>query len=107
MAKSRPIFTVLLLLTLALFSRVQALTVPLSAQNATELENYLLDAVRERAIAAGYAYLSTLTEASAKETGPMWIQEATVLERIENYLGSGAKFFYLQAVLGAKGSSSP
>jgi len=78
---------------------LQALTVPTSAQNAVELENYLLEAIRERAVAAGFAYLSTLTEARAKETGPMWMQEAVVLERIENYLGSGAKFVYLQAPL--------
>jgi 4-aminobutyrate aminotransferase/(S)-3-amino-2-methylpropionate transaminase len=78
---------------------LQALTVPRSAQNASELENWLLDAVREKAIAAGFTYLSTLIEASAKDTGPMWLQEAAVLERIENYLGSGAKFVYLQAPL--------
>ncbi len=78
---------------------LQALTVPPSAQNYVEMENYLLDAVREKAVAAGFSYLSTLTEARAKETGPMWMQDANVLERIENYLGSGAKFLYLQASL--------
>jgi len=78
---------------------LQALTVPPSAQNASELENYLLNAVREKAIAAGFSYLSTLIEASEKDTGPMWLQEGVVLERIENYLGSGAKFVYLQAPL--------
>jgi 4-aminobutyrate aminotransferase-like enzyme len=81
---------------------LQALTVPPSAQNATELENYLLDGVREKAIAAGFSYMSMLIEARAKETGPMWLQEAAVLERIENYLGSGANFMYLQTPLGAK-----
>ena len=78
---------------------LQALAVPLSAQNATELENHLLDGVRERAIAAGFSYLSTLIEARAKETGPVWLQEATVLEKIENYLGSGTNFVYVQAPL--------
>jgi 4-aminobutyrate aminotransferase-like enzyme len=78
---------------------LQALTVPLSVQNAVELENCLLDAVRERAIAAGYAYLSTLIEARVKDTGPAWLQEAAILERIENYLGSGTKFLYLQTPL--------
>ena len=78
---------------------LQALTVPPSAQNASELENYLLNAVREKAIAAGFSYLSTLIEAGAKDTGPMWLQEGVVLERIENYLGSGAKCVYLQAPL--------
>jgi len=78
---------------------LQALTVPPSSKNNAELENYLLEAVREKASAAGFAYLSTLIEASEKDTGPMWLQEGVVLERIDNYLGSGAKFVYLQAAL--------
>ena len=78
---------------------LQALAVTPSAQNAVELENYLLDAVRERAIAAGFAYLSTLIEAKGKDSGPVWLQDANVLEPIENYLGSGTKFLYLQAAL--------
>ncbi len=78
---------------------LQALTVPHSAQNFVELENHLLEAIRERAIAAGYSYMSTLIEASAKEAGPSWLQNATVLERIDNYLGSGAKFVYVQTAL--------
>ena len=86
---------------------LQALTVPPSAQNATELENYLLDAVRERALAAGFSYLSTLIEARAQDTGPIWLQGANVLERIENYLGSGAKFLYLQAALEVPGQPVP
>ena len=80
---------------------LQALAVTPSAQNAAELQSFVLDAVRERAIAAGYAYLSTLIEAREKDTGPMWLQDANVLERIENYLGSGAKFLYVQASLGS------
>ena len=76
---------------------LQALTVPPSAQNVVELENYVLDAVRERAAAAGFAYLSTLIEARAKDTGPGWLKDAAVIERVENYLGSGASFVYLQA----------
>ena len=78
---------------------LQALTVPPSAQNAPEIENCLLDAVRERAAAAGFAYLSTLIEARAKETGPGWLKDAVVMESVENYLGSGASFVYLQAPL--------
>ena len=78
---------------------LQALTVPPSAQNAVELENHVLDAVRERATAAGFAYLSTLIESRAKDTGPGWLKDAAVIERVENYLGSGASFVYLQAPL--------
>jgi hypothetical protein len=81
---------------------LQAITVSPSAQNTVELENFLLDAVRARALSAGYAYFSTLIDARSKETGPAWLQGASELERIENYLGSGTKFLYLQAPL--KGS---
>ena len=79
---------------------LQALTVPSSAQNAVEIENALLDAIRERAAAAGFVYLSTLIEARAKDTGPAWLKDAAVLESVDNYLGSGASFVYLQAPLG-------
>jgi len=83
---------------------LQALAVSPSAQNSTELENHLLDAVRDRVHAAGFSYLSTLMEARGKETGPMWLQESNVLERIDNYLGSGAKFLYLQAIISPRAS---
>ncbi len=73
---------------------------PSSAQNAVEIENALLDAIRERAAAAGFVYLSTLIEARAKDTGPAWLKDAAVLESVDNYLGSGASFVYLQAPLG-------
>jgi hypothetical protein len=76
---------------------LQALTVPPSAQNATELENRLLDVVKERAVAIGFAYLSTLMEANALATSPAWLKDANVLERIDNYLGSGTSFVYVQA----------
>ena len=64
-----------------------------------QLENLLLDSIRGRASAAGFEYLSTLIEARTKESGPVWLQEAAVLERFENYLGSGTNFLYLQAPL--------
>jgi hypothetical protein len=78
---------------------LQALTVPLSAQNATELENRLLDCVRDRAIATSFSYLSTLIESDRLATGPAWLRDGVVLERIDKYLGSGASFAYVQAVL--------
>jgi len=79
---------------------LQALTVPASAQNETELENHLLDCVKERAVAMGFQYVSTLVEASSLATSTPWLRDATVLERIENYLGSGTSFVYVQASLG-------
>jgi 4-aminobutyrate aminotransferase-like enzyme len=78
---------------------LQALTASPSAQNATELENRLLDCVRDRAVAAGFLYLSTLVEASSLATSTPWLRDAAVLERIENYLGSGSSFVYVQAAL--------
>jgi len=54
---------------------------------------------REKALAAGFAYLSALVEARTKETGPVWLQGAGVLERFENYLGSGTNFLYVQTSL--------
>jgi len=58
-----------------------------------------LESLRTRAIAAGFNFLSTLIEDRVRETGPAWVQNAAVLERIDNYLGSGIRFVYLQATL--------
>jgi L-lysine 6-transaminase len=78
---------------------LQALATLPTVQNANELENYLLDALRERARAAGFEYLSTLVEERLHETGPEWLRSAAILERIDNYLRSGLRFAYLQAAL--------
>src|SRR6266851_5146197 len=73
---------------------LQALATLPTVQNANELENYLLDALRERARAAGFEYLSTLVEERLHETGPEWLRSAAILERIDNYLRSGLRFAY-------------
>jgi L-lysine 6-transaminase len=78
---------------------LQAFTVSPSAQNVTELENWLLDCLKDRAVATGFQYLSTLVEASSLATSTPWLHDAAVLERIENYLGSGTSFVYVQAPL--------
>src|SRR5262245_42247235 len=70
-----------------------------TVQNSIELENYLLESLRARIKAAGFDFLSTLIEDHFRETGPKWLQEASVLSRIDNYLGSGTYFAYLQATL--------
>ena len=49
---------------------LQAMATLPTVQNAVELENHLLDALRERAIAAGFEFLSTLIEERLRETGP-------------------------------------
>jgi len=43
--------------------------------------------------------LSALIEDRLRETGPDWLRRAAVLEQIDNYLGSGTKFVYLQVPL--------
>jgi hypothetical protein len=78
---------------------LQAMATPPTVQNSTELENHLLDLLRERAIAAGFAFLSTLIEDRLRETGPAWLRSAAVLERVDNYLRSGIRYAYLQAGL--------
>ena len=55
---------------------LQAMATLPAAQNDVELENHLLDLVRERAIAAGFAFLSTLIEDRLRETGPAWFQNS-------------------------------
>jgi L-lysine 6-transaminase len=78
---------------------LQAMATLPSVQNAVALENHLLDALRERAIAAGFEFVSTLIEQRFRETGPGWFRNAVVLEEIDNYLRSGTRFAYLQAAL--------
>jgi hypothetical protein len=82
---------------------LQAMATLPTVQNAVDVENHLLDSLRERAIAAGFEYLSTLIEDRVLETGPEWLRGATVLNRMENYLRSGARFVYLQIGLRAEG----
>jgi 4-aminobutyrate aminotransferase-like enzyme len=78
---------------------LQALVVPPSVQNAVELENFLLDILRRRAIEVGFEYLSTLIESRVCETAPDWFKAGATLESLDNYLGSGATFAYRQAPL--------
>jgi 4-aminobutyrate aminotransferase-like enzyme len=78
---------------------LQAMATLPAVQNAAEVENHLLDVLRQRAIAAGFTFLSTLIEDRLRETGPAWLRNAAVLERIDNYLRSGSAFAYLQVPL--------
>jgi hypothetical protein len=68
-------------------------------ENAADLENHLLDALRDRAVAAGFEFISTLIEERLLETGPEWLRQANVISRVDNYLRSGIRFAYLQAAL--------
>ena len=78
---------------------LQAMATPPAVRNASELENYLLESIRDRAIEAGFVFLSTMIEERVRDTGPAWLAGAAVLERVENYLRSGIVFAYLQAEL--------
>jgi len=80
---------------------LQAMAILPTVQNAAELEQHLLDALRDRLLAAGYLFLSTLIEERILETGPEWVRRAVVLQQIENYLRSGMSFAYLQVPLRA------
>ena len=68
-----------------------------SVQNRTEIENHLLDLVRERARQAGFVHLSTLIEERVQSGGPEWLQSGSVLLTIDNYLRSGIRFVYVQS----------
>jgi 4-aminobutyrate aminotransferase-like enzyme len=78
---------------------LQALATLPSVKNALELESLLLDRLRERALAAGYAYFSTLIEERFRGTGPAWFRDAQLLQTFPNYLRSGMRFVYLNAPL--------
>ena len=78
---------------------LQAMAILPTVQNPVELENHLLETLREHAIAAGFEFLSTLIEDRLRDTGPAWFQRATILERIDDYLRSGSCFAYLQVAL--------
>jgi hypothetical protein len=78
---------------------LQAMATSPIVQNSIDLENLLLDSMRERAMAAGFEFLSTLIEDRFRETGPAWFRAATVLEGLENYLRSGTRFAYMQVPL--------
>jgi hypothetical protein len=80
---------------------LQAMAILPTVQNAVELEHHLLDALRDRLVAAGYLFLSTLIEERMLETGPEWVRRGAVLQQIENYLRSGMSFVYLQVPLRA------
>jgi hypothetical protein len=78
---------------------LQAVATLPTVQNDVAIENLLLDMVRDRLIAAGFEYLSTLIEERLRDTAPEWLRKGEMLERIDNYLRSGIAFAYLQTRL--------
>ena len=78
---------------------LQATATDRAVLNQAEVLGCVLDAVRARAAAMGFQWLSTLIEADALSTGPRWLRDAVVLRSVENYLRSGVRFVYLQVPL--------
>jgi len=78
---------------------LQAMAISPTVQNQIELQNLLLDALRGRAMAAGFEFLSALIEEQLRESGPEWLRRAVILERLDNYLRSGIPFAYIQVQL--------
>lgn len=76
-----------------------AMAVHSSVENLGEMENHLLDLLRDRVIGQGYLCFSALIEQRFHESGPPWLRAAEVLRVVENYLGSGLCFVYLHASL--------
>jgi len=86
---------------------LQAMATLPTVQNDVEVENYLLESLRARAVAAGFGYMSALIEERLGNTGPDWFRHAAVLQRIENYLGSGLSFAYFQVALQPAAEQDP
>jgi 4-aminobutyrate aminotransferase-like enzyme len=86
---------------------LQAMATSPSVRNRGEIEGYLLDRLRERVAARGFEYVSTLIEDEIRHNGPAWLRGAEVLHTIENYLRTGKRFVYVQAVLRAPAGASP
>jgi 4-aminobutyrate aminotransferase-like enzyme len=86
---------------------LQAMATLPSVKNHLELESLMLDRLRERALAAGYAYFSTLIEERFHGTGPAWFRGAQRVRTIPNYLRSGLSFVYLNAPLNEATAPAP
>jgi 4-aminobutyrate aminotransferase-like enzyme len=80
---------------------LQAMATLPSVKNDEELESVLLEAMRHEASGLGYDYLSTLIEAKVRDRASDWMREATELQAIDDYLGSGVRFVYVSVALGA------
>jgi len=78
---------------------LQAMALDPRLKNQAEVEGMVLDAFRARAEWLGYLSLSTLIERRFVDTGPAWMNQATVVDTIDNYMQSGVTFVYLRSSL--------
>jgi 4-aminobutyrate aminotransferase-like enzyme len=86
---------------------LQAMATLPSVKNNVEIESHLLDQLRTRALASGYAYFSTLIEERFHGTGPAWFREAQLVQTVPDYLRSGLSFVYLHASLNGPPAAEP
>ena len=86
---------------------LQAMSTLPSVRNQTEIANHVLDQVRARATAAGFEHIATLIEERLRDGGPGWMRQAQMLRRVENYLGSGLPFVYVESPLGGGAPGGP
>jgi hypothetical protein len=85
---------------------LQAMATLPSVKNHIELESLMLDRLRVRALAAGYAYLSTLIEQRFHGVGPDWFRGARLVQTFPDYLRSGLSFVYLSVPLNGPPATS-
>jgi 4-aminobutyrate aminotransferase-like enzyme len=85
---------------------LQAMATLPSVKNQREVENYLLDLVRERAAIQGFDHLSTLIEEATRAAGPAWLARGPILKVVNNYLRSGVRFVYVRATIAPAAGSA-
>jgi 4-aminobutyrate aminotransferase-like enzyme len=81
---------------------LQATATLRSVQNQAEVLGCALDAIREKAVALGFTWLSTLIAEDEWRSAPSWLRDAEPLRTVENYLRSGVRFVYVQVPLGKR-----
>src|SRR5262249_43612474 len=82
-----------------------AMAVHPAVANADEVEQCLLETLHRRVSEHGFLRTSALMEDRWQKTGPAWLRLAEVLKVVENYLGSGQRFVYVQAPIPASPTS--
>jgi 4-aminobutyrate aminotransferase/(S)-3-amino-2-methylpropionate transaminase len=78
---------------------LQAMAVSPRVKNHSEVAALVLDQLQDRVRSLGFSAISALIEASQMEGGPEWLRTANVLETVDDYLRSGIRFVYVQAVI--------
>jgi 4-aminobutyrate aminotransferase/(S)-3-amino-2-methylpropionate transaminase len=77
---------------------LQAIAVSSRIRNPADVEVRVLEIMHERVRRLGFKAISSLIEARVVASGPEWLRTATVLQDVDDYLHSGVRFVYVQAV---------